>query len=91
MVTQEAAQLRGGLGQLGPFGGRHQQLGTGQLGHPADVVLVQVRQDSGVDIGRGVYPSVASYGEGVLLADVEAGEPAIQVAGETAGEVGGYR
>jgi hypothetical protein len=42
------------------------------------VVLVQVRQDSGVDIGRGVPERGELGGEGVLLADVEAGEPAIQ-------------
>jgi hypothetical protein len=88
VAAQEAAQLRAGLGLFGPFGGRDQQVGAGQLGQPADVVLVQVRQDRCADIGGGISEGGELGGEGVLLADVEAGEPVIQVAGETAGEVG---
>ena len=88
MAAQEAAQLRTGLGQFGPFGRRHQQLGTGQFPQPADVVLVQVGHDRGVHVGRGVPERGELGGEGVVLDDVEAGEPVIHEAGDTAGEIG---
>ena len=88
MAAQEAAQLRGGLSQLGPFGGRDQQLGAGQFPQPADVVLVQVGHDRGVHVGRGVPERGELGGEGVVLADVEAGEPVVHVTGQAAGEVG---
>ena len=87
VVTQEATQLRARPGQLGPFGGRYKQFRIRQVRQPADVVLVQVGQDRGVDICRGIPERGELGGEGVLRADVEAGEPVIQVAGETAGEV----
>jgi hypothetical protein len=80
VAAQEAAQLRAGLSQLGPFGGRYQQVGAGQLGQPADMVLVQVRQDRCADSGGGISEGGELGGEGVGLADVEPGEPVIQVA-----------
>ena len=87
VAAREPAQLRAGLVQLCPFGGRHQQLGAGQLAQPADVVLVQVGHDRGVHVGGGVPERGELGGEGVVLADVEAGEPVIDEAGGTAGEV----
>ena len=87
VAAHKAAQLRAGLGQLGTFGGGHQQVGAGQLGQSADVVLVEVRQDSGIHVGRGVAERGELRGQSVMLADVEPGEPVVQVAGEAAGEV----
>jgi hypothetical protein len=52
------------------------------------VLFVQVGHDRGVHVGGGVPERGELGGKGVMLADVEAGEPVIQVAGDTAGEVG---
>jgi hypothetical protein len=51
------------------------------------VILVQVGQDRCVHVGRCVAERGELRGEGVLLLDVEPGQPVVEVAREPAGEV----
>ena len=51
-----------------------------QLGQAADVVLVKMGNDRGLDVAGGVAEPVQSRGEGLLRADVEPGQPAVQAA-----------
>jgi hypothetical protein len=86
--AQEAAGLMRQLGQLRPLGRGDQQVGAAQLGESAHVVLVQVGEDRGVDIGRCVAERGELGGECLLRADVESGQAIVEDAGEAAGEVG---
>ena len=66
-----------------------EQIRVAQHGDPADVVLVQVGDDGGVDVGGGVAEGRQLGVERLVLADVEPGEPVVDDAGEPAGEVRG--
>jgi hypothetical protein len=89
MRARRKPRLRGEPGQLRPFRGRDQQIRVAQHGDPADVVLVLVGDDGGVDVGGGVAEGGQLGVERLVLADVEPGEPVVDEAGEPAGEVGG--
>ena len=53
------------------------------------MVLVQVGDDGGVDVGGGVAEGRQLGVERLVLADVEPGQPVVDDAGEPAGEVRG--
>lgn len=76
-----------GLGQLCPFGGGDQQVSVFQLGDPADVIFMQMGQDRGIDVGRGIPEERELGGERVFLADVETGKTIVDEPGEAAREI----
>jgi hypothetical protein len=87
VLAQEATWLGGGLGQLCPLGGGDYQVSIFQFRDPADVILMQMGQDRGVDVGRRVPEHPELGGERVLLANVETGKAIVDEPGEAAGEV----
>jgi len=87
VVAQEAAQPGGGLGQLRPFGGGDQQVSVFQLRDPTYVIFVQMGQDRGINVGRGIPERPELGGERVLLADVETGKTIVDEPGEAAREI----
>jgi hypothetical protein len=68
--AEEAAGLGEESCQLRPFRLGNQQVRAAQLGDPTDVILVQVRDDRGVDIGRGVAEGTQLGVERLVLADL---------------------
>ena len=56
---------------------RHEEVRTADLAYPADVVLVEVGDDGGGDVGGVVAEAREAGREGLVLADLEPGEPVV--------------
>ena len=70
-----------------PLVGGHQEVRVGDLAYAADVVLVEVGDDRGGHVGGAVAEASEAGGEGLVLADLEPGEAAVDQTDGTVGEV----
>jgi hypothetical protein len=87
--AHQPAHLRQRAGQRVPLGLADHDVGVAQLGQAADVVLVEMRKDRDPDIAGGVAEPVQPGAEGLLRADLEPGQAAVQHPGDGAGEIAG--
>jgi hypothetical protein len=73
-----------------PFLGGHQEVRIGDLAYAADVVLVEMGDHRGGHVLGAVAEPRQAGGEGLVVADVESGEAAVdQPVGAAVGEVAG--
>jgi hypothetical protein len=86
VAAHQPAHFGQRAGQRVPLGLADDDVGVVQLGEAADVVLVEMGDDRGLDVACGVAEPAQSGAQGLVRADLEPGEAVVQRPGQATGE-----